>query len=123
MPLACIYFSVATLDGQIYVTGTGGSGNDVILFDPASGAWSSLAPTMHNREQASLFVLGGCVHVAGGTQDTKNSVERYDASTDTWTAVANMLKGRRLFGAVTISAAEPAEDQNLFDALIAKATQ
>jgi hypothetical protein len=52
-----------------------------------------------------------------------SSVERYDAGTDTWTAVADMLEGRKLFAAVTIPAAGPAEEQNLFDALIAKATR
>jgi hypothetical protein len=31
-----------------------------------------------------------------------------------------MLKGQRLSGAVTIPAAGPAEEENLFDALIAK---
>jgi hypothetical protein len=50
-------------------------------------------------------------------------VERYDAGTDTWTAVADMLEGRRHCGAVTIPAARHAEEQNLFDALIAKATR
>jgi hypothetical protein len=50
-------------------------------------------------------------------------VERYDAGTDAWTAVADMLEGRKLFSAVMIPAAGPAEEQNLFDALIAKATR
>jgi hypothetical protein len=50
-------------------------------------------------------------------------VERYDAGTDTWTTVADMLEGRSLFRAVTIPSAGLAEEQNLFDALIAKATR
>jgi hypothetical protein len=122
---AFCFSGVATLDGQIYVTGIGASGKDVILFDPTSGAWHSLAPTMHSRRQGSVFVLGGCVHVAGGNGSyTGKSVKRYDAATDTWTAVADMLEGRALSCAVTIPAARPAEEQNLFDALIciAKAT-
>jgi hypothetical protein len=48
-------------------------------------------------------------------------VERYDAGTNTWTAVADMLESRHTFCAVTIGVAGPAEEQNLFDALIAKA--
>jgi hypothetical protein len=116
MPTACSYFGVATLDGQIYVTGIGASGKDVLLFDSTSNAWSSLAPT------GSVFVLDGCLHVAGGHRNHK-SVERYDAATDTWTPAANMLEGRGLFGAVTIPAAGRPEEQNLFDALITKATR
>jgi hypothetical protein len=108
MPSACSFFGVATLDGQIYVTGIGASRKNVILFDPTSGAWHSLAPTKHSRRQGSAFVLGGCVHVAGGNGSYKGkSVERYDAATDTWTTVAGMLEGRALSGAVTIPAAGP----------------
>ncbi len=51
-----------------------------------------------------------------------SSVERYDVATDTWTAVEDMIEGRGFHCAVTIkSAAGPAEDQDLFDSLIAKA--
>jgi hypothetical protein len=32
-----------------------------------------------------------------------------------------MLEGRMMFGAVTIGSADPAEEQDLFDSLIAKA--
>jgi hypothetical protein len=34
----------------------------------------------------------------------------------------HMLEGRELFGAVTISSTGPAEEQNLFDSLIARAS-
>jgi hypothetical protein len=44
----------------------------------------------------------------------------YYASSDMWTAAADMWE---LSGAVAIPAAEPAEEQNLFDALIANATR
>jgi hypothetical protein len=50
-----------------------------------------------------------------------STVERYDAATDTWTAVSNMLEGRHSFGAVTIGPTGPAKEQDLFDSLIAKA--
>jgi hypothetical protein len=117
-----IYPGVTTLDGRIYLTGMGFNGKEVLLFDLASRIWSSLAHTMHNRRQGSLFVLNGCLHAAGGNP-VISSVERYDAGTDTWTAVADMLEGRRVSGAVTIPAVGPAEKQNLFDALIVKATR
>jgi hypothetical protein len=47
-------------------------------------------------------------------------VECYDAGTDTWTRVADMLKGRGYSCAVTIGSAGPAKEQDLFDSLIAK---
>jgi hypothetical protein len=50
-------------------------------------------------------------------------VERYDAASDTWYFVANMLEGRVFFSAVTIGSASPAEEQDLFDSLIAKAAR
>jgi hypothetical protein len=122
IPSVCNFHRAITLDGQIYITGLGESTCEVLLFDPMSGAWSSLARTVSRRRQSCLFVLDGCLHAAGGKLGL-SSVERYDAGTDTWTAVADMLEGRKLFGAVTIPAAGPAEEQNLFDALIAKATR
>jgi hypothetical protein len=65
--------------------------------------------------------VGGCLYAAGG-QGGSESVERYDVASDTWTAVADMLEGRRLFGAVTTGSAGPVEEQDLFDSLIAKAS-
>jgi hypothetical protein len=48
-------------------------------------------------------------------------VECYDAATNTWTVMADMLEGRAFFGAATIQPADPAEEQHLFDALITQA--
>jgi hypothetical protein len=50
-------------------------------------------------------------------------VERYDAATNKWTAVATMLKDRDYFNAVAIGSASAAEEQDLFDSLIAKAAR
>jgi hypothetical protein len=50
-----------------------------------------------------------------------SSVERYDVATDTWTAVADTLEERYVFGAVTIGSAGLAEEQDLFDSLIGRA--
>jgi hypothetical protein len=48
-------------------------------------------------------------------------VKRYDVASGTWTAMANMLEGRGMHAAVTIATVGPAEVQDLFDSLIAKA--
>jgi hypothetical protein len=120
MPSVCVNHSATTLGGQIYIME--GSGCKVLLFDPDSGAWSNFAPTLSGKRKGSLFVLDGCLYAAGGKANS-TSVERYDAGTNAWTAVADLLEGRKLFGAVTIPAIGRAEEQNLFDALIAKGTR
>jgi hypothetical protein len=68
-------------------------------------------------------VLGGCLYVVG-THVSEGSVERYDVASDTWTAAAamDMPEGRSMFAAVIIKSAGPVEDQDLFDALIVKAS-
>jgi hypothetical protein len=42
-------------------------------------------------------------------------------TTNAWTDVADILAGRAYFGALTIESTGPAEEQDLFDTLIAKA--
>jgi hypothetical protein len=112
------------LDGdQVYIVGAGINGKGVLRFDTASGVWSTLGAISNNKHRSATFVVGGCLYVAGGGGDPYSIVERYDVATDTWTAVANMLEGRRNFGAVTIGSADPAEEQDLFDSLIAKAAE
>jgi hypothetical protein len=91
-------------------------------FDPALGAWTTLSPTQSDQSHCATFVLGRCLYVAGEIGNMF-SVERYDAATDTWTAVEDMLEGRHLFCAVTIGSAGPAEEQDLFDLLIDKASK
>jgi hypothetical protein len=121
MPLLCARHSVSVLDGyMVYIIGAGNDGKGVLRFDTVSGVWSTLGPTSNIIPSSATFVVGGCLYVAGGG-DNMSSVERYDVSTDTWTAVADMLESRRIFAAVTIGSTEPTEEQDLFISLIAKA--
>jgi hypothetical protein len=108
---------------QVYVVGAGDDAKGVLRFDTASGVWTTLGDTSDNKCGSATFVLGGCLHVAGGDGASSTLVERYVVATDTWTAVADMLEGRATFCAVTIRSAEPAEDQDLFDSLIDKAAR
>jgi N-acetylneuraminic acid mutarotase len=48
MPSVCLFHGVITLNGRIYLTGMDASSDEVLLFDPTSGAWSNLAPTLHS---------------------------------------------------------------------------
>jgi hypothetical protein len=124
MPLTCYYHSVSVLDGdQVYIVGAGDDAKGVLRFDTASGVWSTLGATSNDKLGSATFVVGGCLYVAGGGDDLTSSVERYDVATDTWTAVANMLEGRDYVCAVTIGSADMAEDEDLFDSLIATAAR
>jgi hypothetical protein len=119
MPTECGCCSASLIDDKVYITGAGVRGCDVLCFDFATDQWSTLAHTIYDRTYSVSFVLARCLYVAGGGDYVNASVERYDVVTTTWTAVAHMLEGRLSFGAVCIKSEDPAEEQDLFDALIA----
>jgi N-acetylneuraminic acid mutarotase len=124
MPLPCSSHSVSVLDGdQVYIVGAGSDKKGVLRFDTASRMWSTLGSTLNHKNGSATFVFGGCLYVAGGDGASSTLVERYDVATDKWTAVADMLEGRAAFCAVTIGSGDKAEDQDLFDSLIAKAAR
>jgi hypothetical protein len=117
MPYASYSHSACVLNGLVYITGAGDSSQEVLRFDRASGAWSSLAPMLNGRFGVPSFVVGGCLYAASGGA----SVQRYDPASNTWAAVADMLEGHSCYSAVTIGSAGPTEEQDLFDTLIVKA--
>jgi N-acetylneuraminic acid mutarotase len=121
MPQSCAYHSACALNGLIYIVGVGGSGADVLCFDPASGDWERKAPTLHNRRYATCFVLGGSLYAAGGIA-LGSSMERYDVAANEWTLLASMQEGRHSCCAVTIGSVGTPEEEDLFDSLIAKAS-
>jgi hypothetical protein len=65
--------------------------------------------------------LDGCLCVAGGDFSSK-AVERYDVASDTLVSEADMIEGRRFFGAITIGSAGSTEELNLFDSVISSQT-
>jgi hypothetical protein len=95
-------------------------GSDIYVF---GGSLRFEDQTSVFKYDTSTFVLGGCLFVAGGDGASSTVVERYDVVTGTWTAVADMLEGRTSFCAVAIGSGDTAEDQDLFDSLIAKASR
>jgi hypothetical protein len=117
-----IFHRVCALDGIIYVVGAGGNFDDFLRFDPTTEAWAVLAPTTDRRDDCALFVLGESLYAAGGGFNSA-SVECYDVASDTWAVVSDMLQGRQSFGVVTIGSAGLAEEQDLFDHLIAQASR
>jgi N-acetylneuraminic acid mutarotase len=122
MPCVSVAHNASICNGLVYIVGAGDDGQDVLSFDPTSEVWITLSPTPSCRQGAKSFVLGGILYMAGGIGNIFG-VDRYDVATDTWTALANMLVGRDMCGAVTIGSAGPAEEQDLFDSLIDKASR
>jgi hypothetical protein len=123
MPMRSECSSATILEGLIYIVGADNTGKGVMSFNPTLDAWTRLAPTLNSRWGGASFVLQGCLHAAGGIfGDSSLSVERYDVASNIWTAVADMHERRVYFAVITIGSAGRAEEQNLFDSLIAKAT-
>jgi hypothetical protein len=83
--------------------------------------WIALAPTSVSRDYNVSFILNGFLYAVGGG-DAPSSVERYDVASDTWTVAADILESRTFFSAVTVTSTGPVEEQDLFDALIVKAS-
>jgi hypothetical protein len=116
MPHASVLHNASVLGGLVYIVGAGASCREVLRFDSTSDVWSTLAPVSIISRFGASFVLGGCLYAAAGA-----GVEVYNVASNTWTAVAaGMLVPRKFFNAVTITSTVPADEQNLFDALIAK---
>jgi hypothetical protein len=120
VPHACSR-SAVYVNGLVYIPGAGVNRRETLCFDPASGIWRTLAPLLTRRNQCSAFVLSGYLYAVGG-QKRESNVERHDVASDTWTSMADLTHGRIGFGAVSIESAGPAEEQDLFDALIAQAS-
>jgi hypothetical protein len=120
LPRASVGHTTSVMDGLVYILGAGANGREALSFDPVSGAYSTLAPTSISKRCCASFVLSGCMYVG---LDQSSSAERYDVASNTWAIVANMLEKRGFCSAVTIGSAGPAEDQDLFDSLIAKASR
>jgi hypothetical protein len=114
--------SAIELSGLVYTAGAGCSTVGFLRYDPASEVWSTLASLMHGCYHGAFFVLAGCLYVAGG-DGTESHVQRYDVTADAWTEEVDMLEERCHFRAVTIGAVGAAEEQDLFDSLIAQAAR
>ncbi len=85
-------------DGRVmYMGGSNNwiSRNNVDVFDPATGQWSSLTPMNKNRQQFSVEKLNdGRIMVVGGlsiqAHETFSSVEIFDPNENIWTFGSGM---------------------------------
>jgi N-acetylneuraminic acid mutarotase len=122
VPEAKLYDSVCAVEGLIYVMG-GKPSHDIYTssvhrFDPVTNSWSEMAPMLKARSSFATFVLNGSIHVVGGHTGGRpfETVECYNAASDSWSRVASMGRDRSHLGAHAMQV-----DLNLFDSLIIKA--
>lgn len=98
--------SAALPDGRIVVTGgydrpfvdgnTPRALNSVVIYDPATGLWTSASPMQGARARhAAVGLADGRILVLGGMgMNPTSSVEVYDPRTDSWTALAPLAQPR-----------------------------
>jgi N-acetylneuraminic acid mutarotase len=109
MQSARVSHSVCVLDGCMFAAGgVDVDQNDLSSmekYDPQTDSWSTVAPIQHARYTHAMAVLDGHIYVAGGYGEdedgdviTLHSVERYDAATDSWSSVADLVRSRNDFG-------------------------
>jgi hypothetical protein len=118
MPRVCTGHRASHVDGRVYILKAGVSEQESMCFDPVKGVWCMLAPTTFDTNIAA-FTLSGCLHVVRRMRSA-STIERYDVATDTWTAMTDLPHGWIACNAIGIESC-PAEEQDLFDSLIAQA--
>jgi N-acetylneuraminic acid mutarotase len=72
-------------------------------YDPATQAWSTVAPMNETRSSAGCFVADGRMHVAGGfgkPGGIRGTVESYDAAANSWSVLPISMQSKR-FGHCT----------------------
>ena len=108
MPTPRSCHSGTVLDGVVYVVG--GENYSVSLkttesFNPSTGCWHTLSPTLTPRSDLALAACSGKVYAIGGKAPglkCLSSVEAYDPVRNIWSSVASMRFPRRNAAAVTV---------------------
>jgi N-acetylneuraminic acid mutarotase len=103
MPIGVNHPAVAALGGRLFVHGgyrddasLSGESDALQVFDPASGAWSQLAPSGVPRGAHTLVAGRGLLFAIGGAQTGKalTLTQIYDPASNSWRTGAPMPTGR-----------------------------
>jgi kelch-like protein 2/3 len=114
MRTARAYHAVCVLDGCIFVSGGTIARQQYVAsvekYDPLTDSWSAVASMQHARTGHAMAVLNGHIYVAGGCwmnedeeKEFLRSVERYDAATNSWSSVADMVEERDNLGLLVVN--------------------
>jgi len=100
MPTARGSLGVGVMNGILYAVGGTAPNNVVEAYDPVANTWTTKAPMPTTRSGLGVGVLNGVLYAVGGvyspgsTSGFMNTVEAYDATTNTWTTKASMPTAR-----------------------------
>ena len=89
--------AAGVIDGKIYVAGGNGGnmiGNELEVFDPATGQWTVRASMACARNHTTGGVIDGKLYVAGGRPGNQRCHEVYDPATNAWSLRADLPTGR-----------------------------
>ena len=102
VPIALHHANLGVFDGKLYVLGFLTDNSFLadprsFVYDPATDAWSPLAPMLTSRERGGGGVaeVDGLLYVVGGRRiGAVPEVDRYDPASDAWTAMPDMPASR-----------------------------
>jgi N-acetylneuraminic acid mutarotase len=104
LPTARGLLGVGVVNGILYAVGGTAPNNVVEAYDPVANTWMTKAPMPTTRSGLGVGVLNGVLYAVGGvfspgsTSGFMNTVEAYDATTNTWTTKASMPSARSELG-------------------------
>lgn len=108
MPVATRNHAASVVNGKIYVAGGESDSAPALktlqVYDPVSKVWSIKADMPYELRSSAAAGVGGLLFVFGGDGlgfDTANTLS-YDVASDTWSAVAAMLRAGRDMAAITV---------------------
>ncbi|XP_022106551.1 kelch-like protein 2 [Acanthaster planci] len=102
------YFSMAVLDGMIYVTG--GVSNDVVqesveCYNTNTNIWRNVTPMLQAAKSHCLATVGGKLYVIGGetNESILDTVQCYNPRFDTWNYMTSMTLPRTSAGVAVLN--------------------
>lgn len=104
VPFPVIGATLAVVDGKIYLMGGKNNSNNVqkttYVYDPITDTWEQKANMPSAKWQMGAVTVDNMIYTMGGIYSGTNvytgvsTVERYDPSKDTWTAMPSMNSAR-----------------------------
>ena len=110
MPVPTAEMGVIACEGRVHVVGGYARQNVNSAFhqvyDPATGRWSLMAPIPYACNHLSLAVIGSRIYSFGGFIEQNRCPHSncfvYDASTDAWEKLPNLVRPRGAISAVAL---------------------
>jgi N-acetylneuraminic acid mutarotase len=113
LPQPLSHVGLVGLNGKVYVVGGfsdlqadhTGAVSSLLVYDPATDTWRTLAPMKEPRGSVGASVANGKIYAIGGRGTDLKTVatnEVYDPASNRWTDLAPLPKARDHLAAVTV---------------------